>query len=81
MAGAKVDYQQIIDDGLRRPLGPRETCPACTSKLITAPKYCTPEKPIATGIFRRCDKGDKHLHQKCKRCGMAWICGPAEFER
>lgn len=81
MTATKTDFQKIIDDGLARRLGPRESCPACTSKHITKPIYCTPQKPVATGLFRRCDVGDKHLHQKCRHCGMKWICAPAEFER
>lgn len=82
IASPKVAPQRILDDAMKtRPPGPRETCPACTSKHITVPKYCTPDKPAPTGLFRRCELGDKHLHQRCKRCGMAWVCAPAEFER
>jgi hypothetical protein len=81
MTTTNVDYQKIIDEGLTRRLGPRDACPACTSKHITPARYCSPEKPFAMGLFRRCHLGDKHIHQRCKRCGMKWVCSPAEFER
>jgi hypothetical protein len=72
------------------PEGPAAKCPACGSKpciepwgtrmLISPlpdPRACTPKRRIGW-LWWKCRTPGKHLHERCKVCGLDWLTAFAE---
>ena len=40
---------------------------------LVEPRACTPAARVRLGWFRRCSTPSKHLHERCKVCGLEWL--------
>jgi hypothetical protein len=45
----------------------------CDISSLAQPIACTPQSRAKTGLFSCCSQPGRHLHERCKVCGLRWL--------